>query len=195
MSSQLNMEVLQEVDGLCYCSIDSLNEDEFKRMSNLISEHLLEPYSIYVYWYFLNTELQYCFAVKESRNSKDIIGIIVSKIDIHRDVRIRGYIGMLVVDPKYRGRKIATRLIELTIRKMIEWDNVDEITLETEVKNAAALKLYESFGFCRVKRLYKYYMNTDDAYRLILPITEKSGMRSTFLPSLSNTKDKQTTVN
>lgn len=41
-----------------------------------------------------------------------------------------------------------------------------QIVLETEATNAAALRLYESLGFIRDKRLPKYYMNGNDAYRL-----------------------------
>lgn len=44
--------------------------------------------------------------------------------------------------------------------------------LETEAVNLAALKLYESLGFARVKRLLNYYLNGNDAYRLKLWLTE-----------------------
>ena len=55
------------------------------------------------------------------------------------------------------------------------------IMLEAEVENEAALHLYEGFGFIRMKRMFRYYLNEGDAFKLILPITEKSGERSTFL--------------
>lgn len=41
-----------------------------------------------------------------------------------------------------------------------------QITLETEVTNSAALRLYETLGFIRDKRLPKYYLNGNDAFRL-----------------------------
>lgn len=49
-------------------------------------------------------------------------------------------------------------------------DNADEVCLETEVTNIAALNLYESFGFARDKRLQAYYLNGNDAYRLKLSL-------------------------
>jgi peptide alpha-N-acetyltransferase len=49
-------------------------------------------------------------------------------------------------------------------------DGVDEIVLETEYDNHAALSLYESLGFIREKRLYRFYLNGKDAFRLILSI-------------------------
>jgi N-alpha-acetyltransferase 30 len=49
-------------------------------------------------------------------------------------------------------------------------EEADEIVLETEITNIAALKLYESFGFIREKRLLTYYLNGNDAYKLKLYI-------------------------
>lgn len=44
----------------------------------------------------------------------------------------------------------------------------EEVVLETEITNKAALSLYENLGFIRDKRLCKYYMNGVDAFRLKL---------------------------
>jgi peptide alpha-N-acetyltransferase len=44
----------------------------------------------------------------------------------------------------------------------------EELVLETEVSNTAALSLYESFGFIRDKLLASYYLNGADAFRLKL---------------------------
>ena len=50
-------------------------------------------------------------------------------------------------------------------------EGADEIILEAEITNLAALKLYESFGFIRDKRLLTYYLNGNDAYKLKLYIS------------------------
>jgi peptide alpha-N-acetyltransferase len=59
---------------------------------------------------------------------------------------------MLSVDPDQRrlglGRKLVTRTIE-AMRDV----GADEVILETEITNVAALRLYESIGFLRDKRL------------------------------------------
>lgn len=170
---------IKTVDDLKYYRFNPKSLNQFKIISNLISEHLSEPYSIYVYWYFLNNWPQYCYITKNLSNQ--IVGVIISKISSHRDVRSRGYIGMLVINPIYRKRGIAKTLVKLTIDHMINDNEVDEICLETEVINIGALKLYESLGFIRVKRLHKYYLNTHDAFRLILPVSEKSFKRIAFL--------------
>jgi len=44
----------------------------------------------------------------------------------------------------------------------------DQVTLEAEVTNKGALALYGRLGFIRAKRLYRYYLNGVDAFRLKL---------------------------
>ena len=96
---------------------------------------------------------------------------------------MRGYIAMLVVDKAYRKAGIGTELVKKAVEAMsktcdevigtlrrvvspnrsIPWW---QIVLETEVTNKGAMKLYENLGFVRDKRLSKYYLNGNDAYRL-----------------------------
>lgn len=49
-----------------------------------------------------------------------------------------------------------------------------QIVLETEYDNYAALSLYESLGFIREKRLYRFYLNGKDAFRLVNTIPPSS---------------------
>jgi len=50
---------------------------------------------------------------------------------------------------------------------------VDEVVLETEADNAAALAFYSKMGFVREKRLQRFYLNGKDAYRLRLDLSER----------------------
>ena len=45
-----------------------------------------------------------------------------------------------------------------------------QVVLETEYDNSAALSLYESLGFIREKRLFRFYLNGKDAFRLVLVV-------------------------
>lgn len=47
-----------------------------------------------------------------------------------------------------------------------------QIALETEVTNTAAMKLYERLGFLRSKRLHRYYLNGNSAFRFMLLIKD-----------------------
>merc|ERR1712151_639649 len=77
----------------------------------------------------------------------------------------RGYIAMLAVDKELRGRGLGSKLVRLCLDRMREL-GADECVLETEVTNKGALALYRSMGFVKEKRLHKYYLNGNDAFRL-----------------------------
>ena len=47
------------------------------------------------------------------------------------------------------------------------------MALEAEVTNPGALALYEKLGFVRDKRLQRYYLNGNDAYRLKLLLARR----------------------
>jgi len=59
---------------------------------------------------------------------------------------------MLAVDPDHRRLGLGRKLVMRTIEAM-RGSNADEVILETEITNTAALRLYESIGFLRDKRL------------------------------------------
>ncbi|KAL1900371.1 N-alpha-acetyltransferase 30 [Ceratocystis pirilliformis] len=135
----------------------------------LISKDLSEPYSIYVYRYFLCQWAHLCFLALNEED-ETLIGVIVCKLEVHSSrspPTRRGYIAMLAVESTYRGRGIATSLVKQAIAAMADRD-ADEIVLETEETNKSAIQLYERLGFIRSKKLHRYYLNGNSAYRLIL---------------------------
>lgn len=179
---------------IIYKPLDLENLAHFRQIKKLIDADLSEPYSIYVYRYFLNrwSELAYLAFDNDCNEPDTPIGCVVCKNEMHRGRRIRGYIGMLAVESKYRGQGIAKTLVTKAIEKMAK-DGCDEIMLEAEVENQIALNLYENMGFIRMKRMFRYYLNEGDAFKLILPLTEKSCIRTTFLQD--SMMDKNLIVN
>lgn len=105
-----------------------------------------------------------------SPDDGSLIGVIVCKLEVHAvhsTPTKRGYIAMLAVDSRYRGHGIATALVKRAIEAM-ENRKADEVVLETEETNAPAMRLYERLGFLRSKKLHRYYLNGNSAYRLVL---------------------------
>lgn len=88
---------------------------------------------------------------------------------------MRGYVGMIVVKKAFRRLKLGRKLALMFIDKCKEL-GADEVCLETESTNIAALKLYESLGFAKVKKLMNYYLNGSDAFRLKLFFTDRVGL-------------------
>jgi N-alpha-acetyltransferase 30 len=106
---------------------------------------------------------------------------VVSKLEPHRGGPLRGYIAMLATKDSHRGKGIATTLVRMALDAMIARD-ADEVALETEETNSAAMKLYERLGFLKSKKLHRYYLNGNSAYRLVLYLKEGVGMIPTYDP-------------
>ncbi|KAI5306494.1 hypothetical protein KEM56_000615 [Ascosphaera pollenicola] len=168
------MANVRETPALRYVRYESSKESEYvPAMRELIAKDLSEPYSLYVYRYFLHNWAQNVLShtVKTLNDKNEIIGVIVSKLEHHCGGPLRGYIAMLAVKEDYRGHGIATKLVCMAIDAMTERD-ADEIVLETEISNKAAMRLYERLGFLRSKKLHRYYLNGNSAYRLVLYLKE-----------------------
>ena len=101
-----------------------------------------------------------------------IIGCIVSKLEhqykqAYGTKKLRGDTTMLAVDSIVRRVELGRKLVMRTILAMRVY-GADEVILETEITNLAILRLYESIGFLRDKRLQSYYLNNNDAFKLKL---------------------------
>lgn len=140
------------------------DEQQLYDVAALIDKELSEPYSMFTYRHFVNNFPHYCFLASDNGRC---VGGIICKVDIDQYQRRVGYIGMLVVDKTYRGKKIGLTLVRLAVRAM-HADKADLVYLETECTNKAALALYEQMGFVRTRLEPKYYLNNGDAYRLEL---------------------------
>jgi peptide alpha-N-acetyltransferase len=57
-----------------------------------------------------------------------------------------------------------------------------KIALETEVDNIPSLRIYENLDFIRTKRLHRYYLNGNTAFRLILYLKPGIPWRPTYPP-------------
>ncbi|KAI5280604.1 N-alpha-acetyltransferase mak3 [Ascosphaera aggregata] len=158
------------LSSLRYVRYESSKESEYvPAMRELIAKDLSEPYSLYVYRYFLHEWGELCYLTMNEQN--ETIGVIVCKLEQHRGGPLRGYIAMLAVRENYRGKGIATNLVCMAIDAMAARD-ADEIVLETEISNKAAMRVYERLGFLRSKKLHRYYLNGNSAYRLVLYLKE-----------------------
>merc|ERR1712137_674720 len=146
------------------------NEAQLEEIMNIMGRELSEPYSIYTYRYFINHCPNLCWLAKDPETKKTI-GAIVCKLDKRRDSVSRGYIAMLAVDTTYRKKGIGSELVVRAIKEM-ENEGGEEVVLETEITNKGALVLYENLGFLRDKRLRRYYLNGQDAYRLKMILRE-----------------------
>ena len=135
---------------------------------DLIEKELSEPYIVYTYRYFVNQWPTLCFLAfppptpqhSTESTEREAVGVIVCKLDRHlKGARLmRGYIAMISVRHAWRGRGLAKRLVCRALQEMVA-KGAQEVVLETEADNTAALALYERLGFIREKRLHRFYLN------------------------------------
>ena len=93
-----------------------------------------------------------------NRNEARVVGMIDLWLILDE-----AHIATLAVHPDYRGRGIATRLIELVLLEAHEL-GTSRVMLEVRTSNHAAQALYKQFGFKVVHRRPRYYVdNKEDA--------------------------------
>ena len=113
-------------------------------------------------------------------DSQTPVGCVVGKVDDEKvvmdDVEVvcrTGYIGMLAVQQDFRRKGIGKAVVKRVLKRMME-RGCTSVTLETEVSNTTAQKLYvNAFGFIREQKLVRYYLNWGDAYLLRLWFPKK----------------------
>ena len=160
-------KLIKEIDDIIYRTYPG--EHLIDDIINLMTEELSEPYPIFTYRYFLNECPESCILAYDKLEGNKFIGCIIGNCEkSKKSDKKKGYIAMIAVNKSYRGKRIGKRLCEIFISQIKNIFKADEIYLETEVTNLMALKLYESFGFVRTKKLLNYYLNGNSAFRLKL---------------------------
>ncbi|WP_297437600.1 ribosomal protein S18-alanine N-acetyltransferase [Thermococcus sp.] len=101
-------------------------------------------------------------------------GRIIGYVMAYLRPDLEGHIMSIAVDSAYRGNGIGSALLTEVIERLAargaKW-----IGLEVRVSNQNAIKLYERFGFRRIKRVMGYYSDGEDAYYMLLPVEEWGG--------------------
>ncbi len=101
-----------------------------------------------------------------------LLGFAIVHLEREERRRITGYVVTLDVDPAWRGRGIATRLMT-DLHTMAKAREAESMTLHVFTGNDAAIQLYERLGYRSVERAANFYGTGLDAfaYRLafVLP--------------------------
>ncbi len=92
--------------------------------------------------------------VYEEENIKAIISYSI--------IYERAEINYIVTFPPYRGQGLASILLEKAMEDMLD-NHCQVVTLEVDVTNKAAIKLYQKNGF-KIETTRKNYYESKDAY-------------------------------
>lgn len=106
------------------------------------------------------------YEVVQRENTVYIVGELDGKIIAYAGAWLsfnEAEVMSVAVSPEFRGRGVGTKLFGELLRLCRE-RGANAVTLEVRPSNAAAIKLYESFGLKSVGRRKKYYVdNGEDA--------------------------------
>ncbi len=78
-------------------------------------------------------------------------------------------IASLAIDPVYRRRGVARRLMRHLLRRL-RARRIRRVELMVRVENISAAALYRSLGFRRVRRIRRYYEDGADAFLMVRAI-------------------------
>lgn len=169
-----NSSSTDEWSGIEFASYE--NEEMLADVQRLVSKDLSEPYSVYLYRYFILTwpNLCICAFLKDevTQERKEMIACVVSKAETEPTAPNdgeQGYIAMLAVNESHRKKGLGLELVSRSITEMARM-GCSAVYLEAEKSNKGALALYEKLGFIREEKFGKYYLNGSDAFRLKLYI-------------------------
>ena len=71
----------------------------------------------------------------------------------------------VAVDPKHRGKGIASALMDSTLRRLRR-RGIAKLRLCVKVTNLPAIRFYEGYGFTRTRIVRKYYEDGADGWRM-----------------------------
>ena len=104
----------------------------------------------------------------ELENDKSVLSKVIDAIRSQlAEERPVGHLVSIAVLPEYRRKGVGSALLAKTIEVMDRVYNVDAIYLEVRVSNAPAIRLYEKFGFKKVRVWRGYYRDGEDAYIMV----------------------------
>ncbi len=111
-------------------------------------------------------ENQFLYEINDNPFSTILIAIennvIIGMIDYWITFEI-GQINQIAVLSSYRQNGVATKLLSIAFKDMVE-KGVYNCTLEVRVHNQPAINFYNKHGFKTICIKKKYYDNGDDAY-------------------------------
>ncbi len=161
------------------------DESQLEDIMRLISQDLSEPYSIFTFRRFVHGWPQ--FTLLAHAEGGALVGAIICKSELReRTQRTRGYVAMLAVEKAFRRCGVGRRLALEALHRMSA--TCQELSMETEVTNTPALKLYESLGFVKDKRLTRYYLNGNECVgpRPICGVRARCPLPNHCAPSLNS---------
>ena len=93
-----------------------------------------------------------------------LIGISGLFGDTRQRVLHRAKVTQVYIDPRYRGKGIAKKLLSHLIKEAFDIESMESLQLEAVDSNKTAVGLYQSLGFVSYGRFENYFKKLDGTY-------------------------------
>lgn len=124
------------------------DKDDIIKLGNMINNNFSKVYDIDNYF-----DKKYNVIYLDIEDN-EVVGMIMA-IVLYETCEILN----IVVNEKYRNKKIATNLMDTLISEFA--DTIEFLTLEVSVNNMPAINLYKKFGLEIINTRKNYYENSD----------------------------------
>jgi ribosomal-protein-alanine N-acetyltransferase len=144
--------------------IEKMKETDLADVLAIEQASFPTPFTLNLFRMELNLNVAHLFVARKQQK-------IVGYIDFWR-VGPEAHLITIGVDPKARKHGVGSKLVAFMLED-VKRNRVESVSLDVRPTNAAALKLYEKFGFRQVGVRKKYYQDNDeDALVLGLALKE-----------------------
>jgi ribosomal-protein-alanine N-acetyltransferase len=134
-------------------TIRPMRPEDLSRVARLETDVYPQPWSLRVFQDELRARNRSYLVVEDDRGGLlGYGGLLVADADAH--------ITTVAVDPSVRRRRLGTRLVLALVDEALNI-GAEHLTLEVRMSNAAAQRLYATFGFAPVGLRKNYYQNED----------------------------------
>lgn len=97
-------------------------------------------------WWYSSIQLRRAAGAVASFDVAELDGVLVGYLFSTRESKNSAHLVRVAVDPSAHGHGVGTALLASEMRRYQQW-GIKEVTLNTQVDNMQARKLYEKFGF------------------------------------------------
>ena len=134
----------------------------FEMVIALDLDHFPQPWTINQWEELKDSEDTLLVAIFENSNSQKALGFALFGLNSYEKL---AHLYKVSVHSDWREKGLSSKILEKSF-KWLSASNMDKVFLEVSVNNAAAIGLYQKYGFEILSRKKKFYTNSDDAYAM-----------------------------
>ena len=108
----------------------------------------------------------YFLTLRKGSFRKKVVGFII----VVKDRQNRANIINILIAPKFQGRGLGKKLLNETLNKIREMEEIRSVVLNVAVSNEIAISWYRKFNFKKIRKIEEYYRSQSDAYLMELKI-------------------------